>query len=169
METELQSDTSATLESLPAHSRVWVFPLQESLSLEAAAELGAQIQSFLSSWDSHGAQVLGSYLVSHARFLLVAADPESCSVSGCSIDSLYRAVEELLAARSLKVANLADVFYLADGQVEQVTRAEFKQLAQSGELNEETLVFDTSIQSLGNFQNGQWLLPRRDSWHEKLV
>ncbi len=169
MNTEIQLENAAALKQLPAHSRVWVFALAQTLSEEQAASLGAQVKAFLASWDSHGAQVAGSYAISHGRFLLVAADQDTCSVSGCSIDSLYRAVQEMLASNALQVANVSDVFFLEDNVVQQVSRAEFKALAAEGKVRADTLVFDTSIQNLASVYDEKWILPRSDSWHEKLL
>jgi len=163
------TDMGSLMQSLPEHSRLWVFPLKEALSNEKTLELSKAMTAFLASWDSHGAQVFGAFTVSHDRFLVVAADQEASSVSGCSIDSLFRTVSELLQSQSLEIANLSDIFYLDGESVRQVSRAEFKTLSTEGKLNEETLVFDTSIQKLTDYQSGKWLIPRKNSWHERLL
>jgi hypothetical protein len=155
--------------AIPDDARVWIFPLAHPLSSAQLGVLTGALNVFLGEWNAHGAAVDGAYFVSHSRFLVVAADPNSAQVSGCSIDSLFKLVHSTLEKLQLEMADLSDVYYLDGRDVQQVSRAEFKQLASDGVVTPATQVFDTSIQTVAEFRANKWVVKRSDSWHERLV
>ncbi len=155
-------------QSLPDDARLWVFAASEQLTREQGDALLARVDDFLARWAAHGAPVVGARDLVHDRFLFVAADERATGVSGCSTDTLYHTLGD--AERDLGVA-LRDpslVFYRdAQGEVRAVTRAEFRRLAQAGEMGEETVVFDNTVATVGDLRAGKWERPFRDAWHAR--
>lgn len=154
---------------LPDDARVWVFAASRDLSPDESAALLRRVDAFLPRWNAHGAPVVGGRDWRHGRFLLVAADERATGVSGCSTDSLFHTLadaEQELGATLRNGASL--VFYRdADGAVRGVPRPEFRRLAHSGEVGEETPVFDNTIATVGDVRAGRWERPFRDSWHAR--
>lgn len=154
---------------MPDDARVWVFAASRDLSPDGSAALLRHVDGFLERWHAHGAPVAGARELRHGRFLLVAADERATGVSGCSIDSLTRALKDAEAELGLSLREAASlVFYRdADGAVRGVPRPEFRRLAQSGEVGEDTVVFDNTAASVGDVRSGRWERPFRESWHAR--
>ena len=52
-----------------------------------------------------------------------------------------------------------------DGSVNCVDRSAFRDHVARGEVTEKTIVFDNTVQTLGQLRNGNWQKPMRESWH----
>jgi hypothetical protein len=154
--------------SLTEGSRLWVFPLQRSLaeSDPKLLELKKRLTSFLKNWEAHGAEVAGALEVVYGRFVLVAADKGSATVSGCSIDSLFRAVRDELASGGDEMADLSDIFFLKDDLVRQMSRSEFAEFVKTDDFSPDLMVFDTTVESIDRLS--EFTRPFADSWHARL-
>lgn len=159
----------SSLENLPEGSRLWVFPSKERLDAETQAQLGVTLQGFVEQWKAHGKGVVGAYGFEYERFVLVGASPTGAEVSGCSIDSMFRAVSEALSEKGLSAAEFTQVFILDGDSVRELTRSEFIAEALAGEITEQTLAFDTTLDSIDSYREGRWLLPVANSWHQQLI
>lgn len=155
------------LKDFPAESRVWFFPLSSPLE-EKAGAFSSALSEFIGNWLAHGKGVRGSFEVVYDQLVVVGADPEITEVSGCSIDSLFRAVAEIAEAHGNAVVSNSQVLFLAGETVRAVARSQFRDLLASGSINQETTVFDNTVQTLAEINAGRWQLPLKDSWHAKL-
>jgi len=60
-------------------------------------------------------------------------------------------------------------FTYKDGEtVKAAPRMEFAALYKSGEINNETLVFDNLVKTKGDFDK-HWVKPLGESWHKRMV
>jgi len=57
------------------------------------------------------------------------------------------------------------VFYREGGGVRRVTRNEFRDLARSGAVTGDTVVFNNVVATVGELRQGNWEVPLRRSWH----
>jgi hypothetical protein len=154
---------------IPDDARVWVFAASRELTPDESAALLRHVDGFLERWNAHGAPVVGAREWRHGRFLLVAADEAATGVSGCSIDSLQHAMAAAEQEFGADLRSAASLVFFRDGSgaVRGVPRPEFRRLAQSGEIGDDTLVFDNTAATLGNVRAGRWERPFRDSWHAR--
>jgi hypothetical protein len=161
--------TAAPLARMPDHARLWVFAAPRALSPAEAGVLAERVSDFVSGWHAHGHPVVGSWGLEHDRFLLIAADEDATGVSGCSIDSLYdslKALERELGV-SLLDASSRVWFRDANGEIQALTRPEFRALARSGGVGPETIVFDNTAATLGAVRAGEWEREMKDAWQGK--
>jgi len=154
------------LNQFPDHSRLWIFASNQTLEPETATELLRRVDEFLDQWHAHGHPVVGTRQLLHDRFLLVAADEQASGVSGCSIDSLFRLLQQTERELHISLLDSSRVQY-RDRQeaVQSVPRADFRRLVSHGEVDGETPVFDNTVSTLGDLRAGRWERPMRDSWH----
>lgn len=153
-------------DQLPDDSRLWVFPVQEPLDPTEQDALSAAVSGFLDGWAAHGTPLTGAFTWTADRFLLVAVDQASVPPSGCSIDSMVRVLKGMEATLGKGIVDHSRVYYRDEsGQVRQADRASFKAAARQGEVSSDTLVFDTTITSLGALRSGKLEVPARSSWH----
>lgn len=153
----------------PDDARLWVFAAPRPLSAEERGEVMRRVGGFVEAWVAHGHPVVGAAELVHDRFLFVAADERATGVSGCSIDSMTRALRQVDAelGTALLDASGSVFFRGADGAVTSVPRAEFREMARSGRVSGETVVFDNTVTTVGDLRNGQWEKPLASSWHAR--
>ena len=158
---------SVQLADLPRSARVWIYGAAEPVTPEQRDALGLHMKRFLTAWNSHEQTVMPGWQLVHDQFVVIGADETAMNLSGCSIDSMFHALEDFNRSSGLNFASSGNqVFYRDDtGTVQCVDRIAFAGLAKKGSINEETVVFNNVIGTVGEFLGGRWEVPMRDSWH----
>jgi len=137
-------------ESLPDSSRVWVFGSDKLLTEEGTKALLAGVDAHLADWKAHGAPLTVGREWRDGRFLVVAVDQSTAGASGCSIDGLFRVLQQLERQAGASLVGGGRVFYRDDhGVVQSASRDEIATLAHSGAISKDTVVFDTTLTDLG--------------------
>ncbi len=155
---------------LPDSSRLWVYGVGRPLTEDEESDLLARVDTFLDGWKAHGHPLAAAREWLYGRFLLVGVDDGVTPPSGCSIDALVRILRSMESDLETEIVGGAAVWYAdGEGHVERVSRAEFKERAESGLVSEETTVFDPSITRVGELRAGEWERPAGDGWHRKYL
>ena len=140
-------------EMLPDASRVWVFGSDKPLNDDSTGVLLKGVDEHLEDWKAHGAPLTVGREWRDDRFLVVAVDQSTAGASGCSIDGLFRVLQELERRIGANLVGGGRVFYRdSHGKVQCVSRAEVAGLARDGGITEDSVVFDTSITDLGTWR-----------------
>jgi len=140
-------------ETLPDSSRVWVFGSDKLLTEEGTKALLAGVDAHLDDWKAHGAPLTVGREWRDGRFLIVAVDQSTAGASGCSIDGLFRVLQQLEREVGANLVGGGRVFYRDNhGVVQSASRDEVAALAQSGEITKDTVVFDTTLTDLGTWR-----------------
>ena len=154
--------------TLPDDARLWVFTASQPLGDSTRQTLHERVTDFLERWASHGRPVPGDATVLHDRFLVVAAHLVG-GVSGCGIDSLVHAVEEIGAELGVTWADGLHLAYRdAEGKVQTVPRPVFRSLVRKGVVTADTPVFVTTLETLGDLRADGLERPAGDSWHARV-
>ena len=145
-----------------------IYAASRPLEATEAAELLAELNTFLADWASHGSPVTGAATLLDNRFVIVAHKPYE--IAGCSRDSLLFFMNQAGEKRGIQWLGGARVFYKTDeGKVLDVDRPEFRRLAAEGVVTPDTVVFDTTVRETSGILDGKFALPARDSWHARLM
>jgi hypothetical protein len=156
-------------ESLPDSSRIWVFGSDRPVTGTAAEQLLGEVDRFLEEWRAHGDPLRVGRLWADNRFLVVGVDQSTANASGCSIDGLFRRLQELERTIGARLVGGGRVYYRDHGGVAQsVERAELDGLVANGTVGPNTTVFDTSITDLGEWR-GKFERPARKTWVGELL
>jgi hypothetical protein len=148
---------------LPGSARVWIFGSERPLVGAAADTLLASVDQFLAEWRAHGMPLRCARDWRDDRFLAVGVDVTAEQASGCSIDGLFRTLQQLERVIGSRLVGGGRVFYRDDGTVETTTREEFLARIKSGRVSRETPVFDTSLTS-GEDWRHRFEQPAQKSW-----
>ena len=161
-----------TFDTLPPSARVWVFGSLRPLDDSEAARLIAETDRFLEKWNAHGHPLYSGREWRDDRFLAIAVDQSTSGASGCSIDGLYRSLRALETALGTELLSGGHIFYrtpsAAGGEVNAVTRQEFIARAADGQVDHDTVVFDLSVETLGDWRE-RFETVARNSWHAPLI
>lgn len=163
-----QPEASPGLDALPDAARVWIYGAAESLTSEQVGALDAHMGAFLDEWRSHGREVTPGWSLIHEQFLVIGVDERAMNLSGCSIDSMFHAVEAFGGASGLDFSRSGNHVFYRDGQgIRRLDRGDFADIARSGGVDAETIVFDNTIPTMAGLRAGRWEVPMRESWHMK--
>ena len=152
---------------LPDSARLWIYAARTPLDKTQVEALERHMNHFMQEWTAHKRELTTGWELKYDRFLLVAVDERSMTASGCSIDSMVRSLREFEQRFGCQIVGTAALVFYRDeaGSLQSAERMQFKQLAQLGQVSETTVVFDNVIQTLGDFREGRWEIPMRESWH----
>jgi len=152
------------IDRLSDDAAIWIFGISPSLDDDAAKTVLHHVDGFLEQWAAHRVPVLSGRELRDGSFLIIAAEKNS-ETSGCSIDAMFGIVRALERTFGVQMLDAGRVFYRdASGKIAGVARGEFRNVA-----NEETIVFDTTAQRLGDVRSGAWERRAADSWHAALL
>ncbi len=142
-----------SFDQLPDSARVWVFAASRPVTGAAAERLLGVVDQHLDQWAAHGAPLTSGRAWADDAVLTVAVDQRTANASGCSIDGLFRTLQRLEPeVGASMVGGGRVVFRDATGAVRSVSRDEWTELGKRGEVSSGTPVFDTTVQTLGEWR-----------------
>ncbi len=151
---------------LPDDARLWVFGASDPLNADGETDLLASVDAWLERWTAHGQPLTCAREWHLGRFLVIGVDQRSAGASGCSIDALYRVLQQVQSTLNTTFLGGDRVFYRnAEGQLTCVDRQTF---ATARGVSNATTVFDTAVTSAGDFR-ARFELPAGESWHASLL
>lgn len=160
------------VDRLPDESRVWIWGAHRVPDADEAARLLDATRAFLEEWAAHGSPLRAGLDWRHHRFLLVAVDESRAAASGCSIDAVTDHLTSLERELGIDLLDTSPVWFRDPdraGLVRTVSRAAFRRLAEEGRVDGDTVVFDLTVDRLGDVRAGAWELPASESWHASLL
>ncbi len=152
----------------PAETRVWIYQSNKYLPDEAAQALKQVVNQFAQNWVSHNRQLRAHGDVLHNRFILLAVDESQADASGCSIDKSVHFLKQVENQLGVDLFDRMNFAWKEGNEVKTAPSQEFAELYQSGQINNETLVFDNLVKTKGELEEN-WLKPLNKSWHRRFV
>lgn len=155
-------------ESLPDDARCWVFGARAPLDEVDASRLLGAVDAYLRTWKAHGAALTSAREFRDEHFLVVGVDERASGASGCSIDGLFRVLQEIEKGIGTSMVGGGLVHFRQREFVLACTRAEFAAMAAAGDVDGDTLVFDPTVTTVGAYRS-TFERRARDSWHATLL
>lgn len=153
-------------DQLPPQARLWIYQADRALTEGEQAEIKPMLERFATDWSSHGKGLQASAQLLHGCFLVLANNETVASASGCSIDSSVAFVRELEQQFGVSFFDRTRLAFLQDGEVKLVGMQELKGKVAAGDIDANTLYFDTLVNNYGELQQA-WPRPARQSWLAK--
>jgi hypothetical protein len=155
--------------SLPDDARLWIFGARAPLDDVDAPRLLGAVDRFLKEWKAHGNPLTCGREFLEEYFLLVAVDERASDASGCSIDGLFRLLQQAEEGIGTSMVGGGNVYFRdQSGLVHCVSRGDFAVMGQDGDVTGDTPVFDTTLTTVGDFR-ARFERPARQSWHADLL
>ena len=157
-----------TFDKISDDSRIWIFQSNQLISNIDIESLEKKIDAFLSSWTSHGDQLMVSSKIKYNLFIIIALD-ESCSTaSGCSIDKLVNFIKNIENEYQISLLDRLDLSYRDKNKISVLRLDDFKRKILEKKINNDTIVFNNLI-NLKSDLTDNWEIPLNRSWHQKLI
>src|SRR5690606_2288516 len=153
-------------DTLPKHSRIWIYQSNRKFSDEEVAEISEATQGFLENWSAHGQGLEASFLMQYNRFIVIAVNQDAQSATGCSIDASVKFIQDLEAKYQVDLLDKMNVTYKQGEFIAHKTLIEFKQMAKAKSVSANTIVFNNLVNTIEEWQDF-WEVPASDSWHSR--
>jgi hypothetical protein len=158
-----------SFQELPDDARVWVFAASDPVTGDRAAQLLDTVDEWLAGWKAHGEPLTAARDWRDDRFLVIGVDQSTAGASGCSVDALFRILQSLQRQLGTSLVGGGRVFYRnRAGDVESATRAGFTERAAAGDLDADTVVYDTTLTTAADYRS-RFVLRAGDAWHRELL
>jgi hypothetical protein len=154
--------------NLPNNSRVWVYQSNRAFSNKEVDYISTKAQQFINSWTRHGDNLKGSFTIKYNQFLVLAVDESFNNVSGCSIDSSVRFVQQLEQALEIDLMDKMNISFKDGDTINLVKLPDFQKFAKAQKITAETIVFNNMVDTKEDFENN-WEIPAKQSWHKRFL
>jgi hypothetical protein len=154
--------------NLPNNSRVWIYQSEREFNQKELEIISEKAEEFINSWTRHGDNLKGSFTIKYNQFLVLAVDESFNNVSGCSIDSSVRFVQQLEKELQLDLMNKMNVSFKDNETINLVKLADFQKFVKEQKITSETIVFNNMVNTKEDFENN-WEIPAKQSWHKRFL
>lgn len=154
--------------NLPNNSRVWIYQSDREFTEKEIDFISTKAEIFINTWTRHGDNLKGSFIIKYNQFLVLAVDESFNNVSGCSIDSSVRFVQELEKELELDLMNKMNITFKDEEHINLVKLADFQKFAAAQKITSETIVFNNMVNTKEDFENN-WEVPAKQSWHKRFL
>jgi hypothetical protein len=154
--------------SLPDSSKIWFYFITRSLGENELNTLKVESDRFLEEWNTHGKPNNAEIVLLSPHLLSIAAHNDTQGVSGCSIDKSVAWIKRLGSTWNLDLLDRNWViFENREGKNECVRINQFWAKRKALEVDDNTILWDNTIQSLGEFRAG-FKKKFSESWHARM-
>jgi hypothetical protein len=151
---------------LSEEAKIWIYPSSRKFYAHEIDEIELKIKNFVSSWKKETTNFKCSYQFLYNRFIIIAAEDETFSVTNLDMDSQ---VEFIIGLQNIYKVSLLDKMNVCFKQGEYVQYKElkdFKQLVKNKAVTAKTTIFDNLITNKHDFENF-WEVPIAESWYNR--
>ena len=127
-------------------------------------EILKKAETFLEAWTAHGKALKACIGIFYARFVIIFVDEKQALASGCSIDKALHFIQSLEREFVIKLLDRMLVAYRNENEICSCTMPVFRNLIETNEVNENTIVFNNLVSTKADFES-KWEAPLKDSWH----
>ena len=154
--------------NLPNNSRIWIYQSDREFTEKEIEFISDKAEDFINQWTRHGDDLKGSFTIKYSQFLVLAVDESFNNVSGCSIDSSVRFVQQLQTELQLDLMDKMNISFKDNDTINVVKLPDFQRFAKAQKITSTTIVFNNMIDTKEDFENN-WEVAASKSWHKRFL
>ena len=154
--------------NLPNNSRIWIYQSDREFTEKEIEFISDKAEDFINQWTRHGDDLKGSFTIKYSQFLVLAVDESFNNVSGCSIDSSVRFVQQLQTELQLDLMDKMNISFKDKDTINVVKLPDFQRFAKAQKITSTTIVFNNMIDTKEDFENN-WEVAASKSWHKRFL
>jgi hypothetical protein len=151
--------------NLSPTARTWIYQADRKISPVQKSVISEKLQEFTEQWLVHGAPLEASFEIRFEQFIILAAND---TASGCSIDSSVRIIKEIGSLTGIDFFSRNLIAFKLDEEIRLIDLSLLKTEFQKGTWNEESLVFNNALTTLGEIQD-RWLVAAGTTWLKRYI
>lgn len=145
------------------NSRVWIYQSSRLFSLSEALHIEDMLNDLVANWKSHGTPVRAYANLFFGQFIILMADEAATGVSGCSIDSSVRVVQQIEKEFKVEMFNWQNLAFVVKDKVQIIPRQQFNYALENNFISPDTLFFNNVVGTKKELKEN-WLIPIKNSW-----
>lgn len=153
-------------DTLPEHSRIWIYQSNRKFSDEEMSEIESSVKEFIEDWSAHGTGLEASFITKYNRFIIIAVNQEVHAASGCSIDASVQFIQALEKKYDVDLLDKMNVTFKNGEFIAHKSLIDFKKMAKDKAVTASTIVFNNLVNTIEEF-NESWEVPASESWHSR--
>ena len=150
-------------EDFDPQSRVWIYQASRLFTLSEALAIEDMLNSFASSWTSHGDKVKGSGHLLFGQFIILIADETASGVSGCSTDSSVRLIKEIESNTGVNLFDRQNLAFVIKDKVQLLPLSQMAYAIENNFVNGDTPYFNNTVSTKAELESN-WIIPAKNSW-----
>jgi hypothetical protein len=133
------------------------------LSLSEALEIEKILDSFISDWKAHGQPVKGFANLFFGQFIILIADENITTVSGCSTDSSVRMIKAIEDVFKINLFDRNQLAFVIKDKIQLLPLAQIEYALNNKFIQPDTLFFDHSVSTKKELIE-RWIVPLSTTW-----
>ena len=154
--------------NLPNNSRVWIYQSDREFNNKEVELIKEESEDFINQWTRHGDDLKGSFTIKYNHFLVLAVDESYNNISGCSIDSSVRFIQQLQNKLQLDLINKMNISFKDNNNINILKLSDFQRFIKEEKITPETIVFNNMITTKQELET-HWEVPLLNSWHKRFL
>lgn len=152
----------------PENAKVWIYQSNTHFDEDEKKHIQISIDDFISSWESHGKMVKGTFTILYDAFIVLFVDEQGDRMCGTAQDNSLKLMKTLEKELEISLLNRMNQSYKNGDKVVLVNIGDFETLYNDNKINNETIVFNNTVTTKKEFDSN-WEVPLKNSWHKQLV
>ena len=145
------------------NARTWIYQGSRPFSEKEVIEIDEQLYQFYSQWLSHGAPVKGWAKLLFNQFIVIMADEDDVTVSGCSTDSSVKVIKSLERQYKVDFFDRMTLTFLVKDKAEMLPFGQVQYAIDKGYITRDTPFFNNVAGTKRELLDS-WLVPLEHSW-----
>lgn len=152
--------------TLPDSSRIWVYQADRQLKKEEIEIISVELAAFVKQWTAHGASLKAAFEIRYNHFIVIGLDEEMAGASGCSIDSLFRAIQTIGIKTGIDFFNRNIVAFKNNDSVTLLKRTLLSE--KLSDWNSQSLTFNNLVETKAALATS-WIVPAESTWLKRYL
>lgn len=144
-------------------SRVWIYQSSRLFTISEALHIEDMLNDLVTNWKSHGTPVKGYANLFFGQFIILMADENATGVSGCSIDSVVRIIQQIEKQFGVEMFNWQNLAFVVKDKVQIIPRQQFSYAIENNFITPQTLFFNNVVTNKKELEEN-WMVPVEQSW-----
>jgi hypothetical protein len=150
------------------NSRVWIYQSSRLFTISEALQIEDMLHLLVDNWKSHGTPVKGYANLFFGQFIILMADEDATGVSGCSIDSSVRIIQQIEKQFAVEMFNWQSLAFVVKDTVQIIPRQQFGYALANNFVTSQTLFFNNVVTSKKELEEN-WIIPVSESWLKRKI
>jgi hypothetical protein len=145
------------------NSKVWIYQSSRLFTISEALKIENMLNELVANWKSHGVPVKGYANLFFGQFIILMADEAATGVSGCSIDSSVRIIQQVEQQFKVDMFNWQSLAFIVNDKVQIIPRQQFSYALENNFITAQTLFFNNVVTTKKELED-KWIIPVNESW-----
>ena len=150
-------------EDFDDNARVWIYQSSRVFTISEALQIEDMLNDLAANWQTHGTPVKAYANLFFGQFIVLMADENVAGVSGCSIDSSVRVIQQIEKQFNVDMFNWQSLAFVVNEKVQIIPRQQFNYALENNFITPQTTFFNNVITTKKDLED-KWMIPVGESW-----